>query len=148
MGSIKLGPWGGDDGSAWHYNPSECAITGIVINYEDTIHSISFKSIDIKSNTEEFSKTFGGDGGKSEEISFNWPGEYLTNISGTINKYDVHQVIESLCFHTNRTKYGPYGKMNGSTFTIPMEGAEIVGFFGRKGDRVDAIGIYAKPSTT
>ncbi|KAL5762398.1 hypothetical protein ACOSP7_018662 [Xanthoceras sorbifolium] len=147
QGTMKLGPWGGTGGSDWSYNPgSGSALKEIVINHGRVVDSISFKSIDATGQT-QFSDKFGGDGGTTDQITFDRPGEYLTLISGTINDWGGHEVIESLSFHTNRNKYGPYGSMDGSSFKIPMEGGEIVGFHGRGGYYVDAIGIYAKPST-
>lgn len=53
-------------------------------------------------------------------------------------------VVRSLCFYTNHTKYGPFGSNSGTSFSIPMEGGAIVGFHGRAGQFLDAIGVYAK----
>jgi hypothetical protein len=60
-------------------------------------------------------------------------------------KLNINKVIRSLRFHTNRTKYGPYGWEKGKQFSFPMEGGVIVGFHGRADEFVDAIGVYLKP---
>ena len=73
-----------------------------------------------------------------------WPTEYLTSISGTVAVYSNHTVIHSLRFYTNKTEYGPYGSEKGTPFSLPMEGGVIVGFHGRAGHYVDAIGVYVK----
>lgn len=76
------------------------------------------------------------------------PGEYLTNISGTIRKHKGVEVVGSLQFHTNLTTYGAFGKPEGTSFGIAMRGAEIVGFNGRSGNYLDSIGIFVKHSRT
>ena len=56
----------------------------------------------------------------------------------------THIVIRSLSFKSNKTKYGPYGTVAGQPFSYHTEGCIIVGFHGRAGDYVDAIGAYVK----
>ena len=56
----------------------------------------------------------------------------------------THIVIRSLSFKSNKTEYGPYGTVAGQPFSYRMEGGVIVGFHGRAGDYVDAIGAYVK----
>ncbi|KAK7843598.1 agglutinin [Quercus suber] len=81
---------------------------------------------------------------KKETISLNWPEEYLTSFSCTTMKVGTQIVIRSLSFKTNRTEYGPYGTVTGQPFSHRMEGGVIVGFHGRAGDNVDAIGACVK----
>ncbi|KAK1577040.1 hypothetical protein Q3G72_018590 [Acer saccharum] len=117
LGTIKLGPWGGAGGVAWDFNSgSGAAIKEIVINHGDVVDSLTFTAIDRVTGEILSTAIFGGLGGQPD------------------------QAIESLTFHTNRTTYGPYGQTNGSAFEIPLENAEIVGFFGRAGAFIDALG--------
>ena len=75
----------------------------------------------------------------------NWPEEYLTSISGTVADLWQHIVIHSLSFKTNKgTEYGPYGVVTGQPFSYSTEGGVIVGFHGRSGTLLDAIGAYVK----
>ncbi|KAK1554716.1 hypothetical protein Q3G72_016329 [Acer saccharum] len=94
-------------------------------------------------------KKYGGDRGEAHKISLDWPREFLTSLSGTCHDHEGNYGIQSLCFHTNRTKYGPYGHTNGSPFNFSMEDGVIIGFYGRAGcsyaSFVNAIGVYAKP---
>ncbi|KAK3118275.1 hypothetical protein QOZ80_9BG0696580 [Eleusine coracana subsp. coracana] len=81
-------------------------------------------------------------------------GEHVTAVEGTIGHFrggsvpDV--VITSLTFRTSigRT-YGPYGggdeEGEGTRFSIPAASGCIVGFWGRSGWLLDAIGVYIKP---
>ena len=73
-----------------------------------------------------------------------WPKEYLTSISGMVAVYLNYTIIHSLRFYTNKTEYGPYGSEKGKPFSLPMEDGIIVGFHGRAGQYVDAIGVYIK----
>lgn len=52
-------------------------------------------------------------------------------------------VIKSLTFHTTKGKHGPYGDEEGEFFSTKLkEGSMIVGFHGRKGLFLDAIGVH------
>ncbi|KAK2636760.1 hypothetical protein Ddye_031552 [Dipteronia dyeriana] len=147
-GTIKLGPWGGPGGVAWDYNPgSDSSIVEIVISHGDVVDSVAFKSFNSATGQTVSSGRHGGNGGVSDTISIDGSGEYLNLISGTTLDYFGNVVVESLTFHTNLTTYGPFGLTTGSAFEIPMENGKIVGFFGRAGDFLDALGIYVTPST-
>ncbi|KAH7565667.1 hypothetical protein JRO89_XS09G0242100 [Xanthoceras sorbifolium] len=139
---ITVGPWGGPGGCEWNY-VAKSGIAEIAISVGWVVDSLSFKGVDDNCKG-EYSKKFGGKGGESTVITINWPKEYLTSISGTYNTYQGHCVVESLCFYTNCTKCGPYGCTNGTPFKFPLEDREIVGFFGRAGDFIDAVGVYQK----
>lgn len=65
----------------------------------------------------------------------------MFGITGTIENVWNYTVIKSLRFYSNRTKYGPYGDERGESFSFPMEGGAIVGFHGRSGALLDAIGV-------
>lgn len=68
-------------------------------------------------------------------------------VSGTFGRFRAAlDIITSLTFVTNAQSYGPYGQREGTPFHIPVQSSGcIVGFFGRAGWYVDAIGIYVKP---
>ena len=74
--------------------------------------------------------------------------EFVTEMAGTIDKFDINNdtVISSLKIVTNLQTFGPWGDENGAPFTIPVQsGSGIVGFFGRSGVYLDAIGVYVSP---
>lgn len=78
------------------------------------------------------------------QIEFS-PLERVTKISWTVGKFGPHDVVSSLTINTNNRTYGPYGRATGTTFSIPVLDGKIVGFFGRSGDALDAIGFYVLP---
>lgn len=81
-------------------------------------------------------------------------GEYIIALEGTVGQYgddDPNIFVTSLAFRTNIGTYGPYGKTSGSgtRFSVPVaSGGCIVGFWGRYGWFLDAIGVYMAPCPT
>ncbi|EEE60415.1 hypothetical protein OsJ_13609 [Oryza sativa Japonica Group] len=79
--------------------------------------------------------------------------EQVTAVEGTVGNFrDVDEpVITSLTFYTNAgRKYGPYGGngKQGTPFSIPVgKGCIVVGFWGRCGWLLDAIGVYVSPQS-
>jgi hypothetical protein len=72
------------------------------------------------------------------------PLEFLVGVSGSIGPFgSLEKVITSLTFVTNARSYGPFGEGQGIHFHIPMHNNGcIVGFFGRAGQYLHAIGVY------
>ncbi|KAK1559786.1 hypothetical protein Q3G72_018248 [Acer saccharum] len=143
---IKVGPWGWSRSS----NEEELSYmlngpTEIKIGYNgDSIKCMFFKSLDGKGSEVQNSIKTNTSYEMHEVFSLNWPEEYLVSISGTLR--DNVKDIESLCFYTNRTIYGPFGTMKGSApFRFYMKGGIIVGFHGLDGGNYfDALGVYIK----
>ncbi|KAK0597692.1 hypothetical protein LWI29_027675 [Acer saccharum] len=142
--NVKAGPFGGQGGEEWDYKPNG-AITEIKISHGWVIDSISFKSVDQHGKCEDSGRFGGEGGGTSSLITIDWPKEYLTSISGTHYTFIKKQhVMGSICFHTNKKKYGPFGCTQGSPFDLPLKDRVIVGFHGRASNYIDAIGVYLK----
>lgn len=78
------------------------------------------------------------------QIVFDYPDEVLTHITGTCGPlmYMGPSIIRSITFHTNRGKHGPFGEEEGPSFTSKSKEGKIVGFHGRSGLFIDAIGIH------
>jgi Jacalin-like lectin domain len=53
-------------------------------------------------------------------------------------------VVKSLALETNLAVYGPYGKAQGIPFELSAPGSQIIGFLGRSGLLLDAIGVYVQ----
>ena len=143
---VEIEAVGGSSGQRWVYKP-ETAIKQITITHGDVIDSLIFKCQDGHQ-----SPKFGGEGGDATDlVEINTPVEYLTAISGTVGIFSGLEVIKSLQFHTNMSSYGPFGRGGGSPFSMPSDGSDcdcdcsLVGFHGRSGLYLDAIGAYARP---
>ncbi len=84
----------------------------------------------------------GGTGGKPTEVCFS-QGEVIVEMSGKTNNTLVDQVT----FTTRKSDgttctYGPYGKTGKTPFGVQ---GRIVGFFGRSGNLLDALGVFYVP---
>jgi hypothetical protein len=79
-------------------------------------------------------------------------GEHVTAVEGTTGNFErvSDVVVTSLTFRTNTGRmYGPYGNTVGTPFSVPAaNGACIVGFWGRSGWLLDAIGVYVRPCSS
>lgn len=51
-------------------------------------------------------------------------------------------MIRSLTFRSNKRTFGPYGVQEGTPFSLPIEGGQIVGFKGRSGWYLDSLGFH------
>ncbi|KAI3738652.1 hypothetical protein L2E82_28717 [Cichorium intybus] len=141
---ITCGPWGGWQGKDWIYIP-EGFIKTITIAHGIVIDSIKFE---VESSSDEIQRSFfGGNGGRADTIFIDSPNEYLTSISGTVGSFAGSDVVMSLRFQTNQKRYGPFGSDKGTHFSFDGKGGVIIGFHGRFGSFIDAIGIYLMPKS-
>lgn len=79
------------------------------------------------------------------QIKFEYPNEVLNCICGYYSSIDrgvSNAVIKSLTFYTSRGKYGPFGEEVGTFFTSTTTQGKVVGFHGRGGLYLDAIGVH------
>lgn len=141
-GMITYGPWGGNGGAKF----DDGIYTGIrQINLSRNVGIVSMKVCYDQEGKAVWGSKHGGTGGfKTDRIVFDYPSEILTHITGTYwpLMYMGPNVIKSLTFHTNRGKHGPYGDEQGPSFTSKMNEGKIVGFHGKEGLFLDAIGVY------
>nr|BAE95375.1 lectin [Cycas revoluta]BAV72209.1 lectin [Cycas revoluta] len=140
VGYVVGGPWGGNGGDEWNDGTYQ-GIRKIVIRSGDVVDSlqIEYALKNVAGSVNVCALKHGGDGGKESTIVFDYPNETLTKIEGFYTN-----VITSLTFETNLKRYGPYGKAGGKHFESgPAGDGKIVGFYGRSGDYLDAIGVYA-----
>lgn len=81
------------------------------------------------------------------KVKLDYPHEYLTSVKGTYSAFDVwgNLCVRSLTFESNRKLYGPFGVESGTYFTLPKSDSMIIGFYGKAGWYLDAIGAYLKP---
>ncbi|XP_038990481.1 mannose/glucose-specific lectin-like [Phoenix dactylifera] len=141
-GSIVLGPWGGSGGTAWSFEKAQ-AITKIRISVGDVIDSITFQYMD--GAIARWSPRYGGSGGKSTEIELGST-EFIISMKGYYGAYAGMTIVYSLTFVTTVREYGPYGREQGTQFSVPKGTGWISGFQGRSGNLLDAIGVYMKTS--
>ncbi|KAH7833431.1 hypothetical protein Vadar_006281 [Vaccinium darrowii] len=145
-GWISLGPWGGNGGVDWAYKP-DGPIMQISIRYGEVIESILFESRSCDDIVIGSSVKIGNMGGyATKKFCIKSSEEQLSSIEMTFDDDNGKLTIVSLCFNTNRKKYGPFGsKSGGSSVSIPIDGGFIAGFHGRIDTYLTAIGIFVAP---
>ncbi|OEL27825.1 Jacalin-related lectin 19 [Dichanthelium oligosanthes] len=149
---MKVGPWGGAGGHPWD-DGGHSGIRSITVSYDRSIDSISVEYD--RDGLTVPGERHGGAGGtgnhttqaRTTSIKLSFPDEYLTTVSGHYSPiaHGGSPVIRSLAFRTNREAYGPFGVAEGTPFTFPVDGGVIVGFCGRSGWQLDAVGLYVAP---
>uniref|UniRef100_M8B0L9 Uncharacterized protein n=1 Tax=Aegilops tauschii TaxID=37682 RepID=M8B0L9_AEGTA len=72
------------------------------------------------------------------------PDEYLTAMKGHVGEFGGSFLVGALTLVGNRRSFGPYGTRKGPPFELPAAGGRIVGFHGRSGGLIDALGIYVE----
>ncbi|XP_039157209.1 jacalin-related lectin 3-like [Eucalyptus grandis] len=106
-----------------------------------------------KSGEQIYSIMHGGytreDKAKVTRVRLDYPQEYLTSISG-YKQEDGHNdienaIVQSLTFHSNTRTHGPFGEEKGKYFWYPQTRSKIIGFYGRCGETLNSIGVYAEP---
>nr|XP_009413935.2 PREDICTED: protein GOS9-like [Musa acuminata subsp. malaccensis] len=139
-GEIKVGAWGGDGGSAWDM-AAAYRITNIKFRAGDAIDGIV---ITFTRYGQTETKSFGGTGGKLYEIPLQ-EDEYLVGVEGSVDTMWGITLVRNLTLRTNKKSYGPFGTSGGKPFSVPVASGKIIGFFGRAGAMIDAIGVYLAP---
>ncbi|KAK7372101.1 hypothetical protein VNO80_05470 [Phaseolus coccineus] len=140
----SVGPWGGNGGSPWD-DGVYSGVRQLVI-----VHGAGIDSIQIeydKKGSSIWSEKHGGSGGrKTDKVKFDYPNEILTKIHGYCGSFNQlgPNLVRSLSFESTKKTYGPFGVEQGTYFSVPLTGAKIVGFHGRCGWYIDAIGVYLK----
>lgn len=140
---ITVGPYGSSSGHTFAFNKEgDFILTKVTVQYGAVIDSLTFE---YKSNGEtKSSSRYGGAGGTYDEtLSLDTIGD-IVQIKGSYGKYNDYVAITALSFVTKNTTYGPYGnpKATSTKFKIHAKGGKIVGFHGKFGDVLTAIGAY------
>ncbi|KAH0920736.1 hypothetical protein HID58_020754 [Brassica napus] len=91
------------------------------------------------------------------EFSVDYPNEYVISVGGSYDHVDDYfktVLIKSLIFKTNKGRTSPVfggitesGQPAATEFTLEGKyGEKLIGFFGRSGQALDAIGAYFSPT--
>ena len=83
-------------------------------------------------------------------MTLDYPSEFINGISGSYEDCCGSKYLRSICFHTNKTKYGPFVATPANKGLQSIEfsyqvGSKVFGFFGTYHYYgVESIGIYSK----
>ncbi|KAK3126817.1 hypothetical protein QOZ80_7AG0563270 [Eleusine coracana subsp. coracana] len=142
---IRLGPWGGEGGSAQFITETPKHLESITIHSGAVVDSIEFSYID-HSGQKHSSGRWGGPGGNPHTINLA-QNEFLTEISGTVGSFNGLTVITSITLVSNiEDTHGPFGEVKGTPFSVPLlNGSGVVGFFASTGQFLDSFGVEVRP---
>ncbi|XP_078158831.1 horcolin-like [Carex rostrata] len=139
----KVGPVGGTGGVVKDMNISGVnRIIKISVHYGSVIDCLTVRFL--HDNGEESTEVWGLKGGDLVEFNLE-DSEYITSVKG---HYGASTrgiiVLRSLKFETNMRSFGPYGTGGELPFELPAISGQIIGFHGRSGWYLDALGVYVK----
>ncbi|TXG68252.1 hypothetical protein EZV62_003187 [Acer yangbiense] len=151
----ELGPWGGNKGKAWDDGRLQGRIIEIDVHVGNgVVHALHYRYKSTKYCN--LSNKHGGEGATTiyriELDKDKCSPENLVGISGFYGAFDgnccvecEYKVVRSISFYTNKGKYGPFGTEIGTFFNSPAcTNAKVVGFHGRSGEYLDAIGVHVE----
>ena len=143
---LQSSTFGGGGGSAWDDNiltksPAIVGIHKVDIRHGDQVDSlqVTYRLADGSTYT---APSHGGTGGSFSSFTLA-SNERIVRVEGKTDS----TVVDRVTFVTKNDvgeekKYGPFGKTGRTPFSV--EGY-IVGFFGRSGNLLDALGVYYLP---
>ncbi|KAF5199119.1 Myrosinase-binding protein [Thalictrum thalictroides] len=143
-----LGPWGGLGGDEWDDGVFPGILQIEIISGRREICSIEIEYCGYDGMSVGWSDKHGRNPGhQTENIVFDYPSEYLMGITGFSYDHGTYAnsvAARSISFITNKKIHGPYGVNlihKGDPFTSGKLG-KVVGFHGRSGAWVNAIGVH------
>ncbi|CAN6325659.1 unnamed protein product [Urochloa humidicola] len=156
-GVVSVGPWGGSGGEPFYMLRGSAAPTrlrSITLHHSaGGIHSLAYHYSLAGDSRLRMAGPWGRPTGSLLHATINLSaGEHVTAVEGTVGHFATVPgvVVTSLTFRTSAgTTYGPYGTATtaGTPFSVPAaDGSCIVGFWGRSGWLLDAMGVYIRPS--
>ncbi|XP_044354941.1 jacalin-related lectin 19-like [Triticum aestivum] len=140
---LKMGPCGGPRGDAWKMDVrGGDRIVKVILWHAGAVDaiSVSYERDGRIEQTEHWGKL---EGRQRSEICLE-PDEYLTGMKGHVGEFGGSFLVGALTLVGNRRSFGPYGTRKGPPFELPAAGGRIVGFHGRSGGLIDALGIYVE----
>lgn len=139
---LKMGPCGGGFGDVWEMDVRGVdRIVKLVLWHCGAVDAISV--VYEWHGREDVARQWGKPEGEHSEICLE-PDEYLTGVKGWLGNYGGCFLVGSVTFVSNRRTFGPYGMGEGAPFELPAAGGRIIGFHGRSGGLLNALGTYVK----
>ncbi|KAF8108310.1 hypothetical protein N665_0111s0023 [Sinapis alba] len=140
----KLDAQGGTEGRVWD-DGSFDAVKTLRIGQDD--HRITYLELEYAKGGKSEKLHHGVKGGKSYELVLDFPVEYITSVEATYDKPNLfqHTVITSLTIQTSKGRTTSFGYTKGKKFVLEQKDCRLVGFHGKEGDAIDALGAYFAP---
>ncbi|CAE6119137.1 unnamed protein product [Arabidopsis arenosa] len=148
MSSEKMGPVGGNMGDAF----TDGAFDGVKkITVGKDLDCVSYIKIEYEKDGKFETREHGTIRGELKEFAVDYPSECIIAVGGSYGNVDRYKavLIKSLFFKTSYGRTSPiFGETNSSGKEFMLEGkneGKLLGFHGRSGQAIDAIGAYFSP---
>ncbi|XP_019084248.1 PREDICTED: myrosinase-binding protein 2-like [Camelina sativa] len=141
--SEKIGPVGGNNGVVF----DDGVFDGVKkITVGNDIDCVSYIKIEYEKDGELVTIEHGTIRGELNEFAVDYPKESITSVGGSyddVSRYNT-VLITSLIFKTSYGRTSPtFGYSYGEEFMLEgKNGGKLIGFYGRSGQAIDAIGAY------
>ncbi|CAF2094743.1 unnamed protein product [Brassica rapa] len=144
----KLATCGGEGGSEWDDDVYE-GVRKVYVGQD--LSRITYIKFDyVKVDGEVVTREYGTESQHPKEFEVQYPDEHIISVEGSYKKVGLYatDVITSLVFKTSKGRKSPMfgpnllGLVTGTKFGFEDQGKKIVGFHGRSGDALDALGVY------
>ncbi|CAF1809516.1 unnamed protein product [Brassica oleracea var. botrytis] len=149
-----LATCGGEGGSEWDDDVYE-GVRKVYVGQD--LSRITYIKFDyVKFDGEVVTREYGTESQHPKEFEVQYPDEHIISVEGSYKKVDLYatDVITSLVFKTSKGRKSPMfgpnllGLVTRTNFFFFFlfgfedQGKKIVGFHGRSGDALDALGVY------
>ncbi|EFH50477.1 predicted protein [Arabidopsis lyrata subsp. lyrata] len=148
MSSEKMGPVGGNMGDAF----TDDAFDGVKkITVGKDLECVSYIKIEYEKDGKFETREHGTIRGELKEFAVDYPSECIIAVGGSYGNVDLYKavLIKSLFFKTSYGRTSPiFGETNSFGNQLMLEGkngGKLLGFHGRSGQAIDAIGAYFSP---
>ncbi|KAL1191574.1 Jacalin-related lectin 23 [Cardamine amara subsp. amara] len=143
----KLQAQGGTEGRAWD-DGSFDGVKTLRVSQDDC--RITYLEFEYEKGGELKTCRHGMKAKTPSEFVLGYPDEYIKSVEATYHKTDIFRntVITSLKFETSKGRTSFFGYSVGKKFVLEQKGRRLVGFHGREGSAIDALGAYFAPVHT
>ncbi|CAG7908199.1 unnamed protein product [Brassica rapa] len=140
----KLDAQGGTEGRVWD-DGSFDGVRTVRVCQDD--HRITYLEFEYDKGGKSEKLHHGVKGGTSSELLLDYPNEYIKSVEVTYDKPKLFQntVITSFTFETSSERTSFIGYKVGKKFVLEQKDLRLVGFHGKEGDAIDALGAYFAP---
>ncbi|KAG2285279.1 hypothetical protein Bca52824_044883 [Brassica carinata] len=140
----KLDAQGGTEGRVWD-DGSFDGVRAVRVCQDD--HRITYLEFEYDKGGKSEKLHHGVKGGTSSEFVLDCPNEYIKSVEVTYDEPKLFQntVITSLTFQTSSGRTSFFGYKVGKKFVLEQKDHRLVGFHGKEGDAIDALGAYFAP---
>ncbi|XP_058217230.1 agglutinin-like, partial [Rhododendron vialii] len=142
------GPWGGSGGKHWD-DGVFATVKQVDVHIEQALNVIRAVQLRCEKRDGQLVVTPSHGGPRGDlikTIRVDGTSEFLVSVEGFYGPVEGKngcEAIKCITFYSNKRRYGPYGGEEiGTHFSSAQSVGKIVGFFGRAGSYLNAIGVH------